>query len=373
MKYLLLPLFLFMMPLEAVERASVCKTLPTYFRYSSDECQEIAEKKSELHMCMQEVLAWDKVIDSLALTKKANLYRVRAYLYTAQRDAAFLSINNHQDCMGSLDPISYEVVKLFFPNIEPQEVTDSYSQLLADVVMAKIKTRFTEEEAGIKEFPAKESDPRLKDFPRPLTGLHRASWKPWLLKDPTKIVLTPPPNDHQYWKKQSELVKEELEQSTPEQQEIVLFWEGKSGPGSGSWLAITDQYMLQTSVPFPKFLFIRSVLAQAGIDCDIAVYFQKYTYAMPRPWMVNKEIIPCVPLPNHPSYPSTHATYSAMYATLLSYYFPSQEDLWFRKARDAALSRVWGGLHFPIDTWEGRKFGIQMGNEILQQVRNRCF
>ncbi|WP_407928581.1 phosphatase PAP2 family protein [Alkalihalobacterium elongatum] len=53
--------------------------------------------------------------------------------------------------------------------------------------------------------------------------------------------------------------------------------------------------------------------------------------------------------PKHPAYPSGHATVSGAAAVILSYFFPAESRKIHDIAEEAALSRLYGGIHFPIE------------------------
>jgi membrane-associated phospholipid phosphatase len=81
--------------------------------------------------------------------------------------------------------------------------------------------------------------------------------------------------------------------------------------------------------------------------------------------MLNPNLYTVMPTPNHPSYPAGHSGISAAAATILSYYFPENKEDWWKKANEASLSRVWGGIHFPIDAREGLVLGEKVGNAVI--------
>jgi acid phosphatase (class A) len=60
---------------------------------------------------------------------------------------------------------------------------------------------------------------------------------------------------------------------------------------------------------------------QATVDCKIINNQAKANWNRQRPYDVNDEINPCVPLENTPSYPSGHAVRGIVWATILSEMF----------------------------------------------------
>lgn len=342
----------------------------TYFSYKPSEIRELSEKNSNERMSNEELMKWDDItVDLSRKNPGSGASRMYAYLYTAQKEAAFLSYNSHGQFMGSVGPISEKVLKLFFPGV-PHIDSDIYSESLAEIVFAKIKQRFDDESAEIRNFPLDENDPKLKEFPKPYVGLKTASCKPWLLKDPKQFMASRPPSQNDpYWMQQSEVVKQIAENVTEKQMKAVKFWAGESGPKSGNWMEIINEYMFSHDVPFSKIVCVRSVLAQAGIDIDIPLFYTKYTYLIKRPAIVNPTIHQHIEFPKHPSYPSGHSTWSSACATILTYYFPKEKDHWFEVAEEAGLSRIWGGIHYPIDHRGGWILGTHLGNMILQSPK----
>ncbi|MBA3956848.1 MAG: phosphatase PAP2 family protein [Parachlamydiaceae bacterium] len=345
----------------------------TYFQYAPEELQKLSGKNSTDIMSNSELKKWDEIAVDLSQKNPGSTSRMYAYLYTAQKEAAFLSYNAHGQFVGSLAPISAKVLKLFFPSA-PNINSDDYSETLAQVVFAKIKQRFDEESAEMKHFPANEDDPKLKTLPKPYIGLNTASCKPWLLKEPQQFMAPqPPPQDDPYWLQQSEIVKKIAEGSTEQQLQRIKFWAGKSGPKSGNWMEIANEYLFSHDVAFSKIVCFRSILAQAGMDIDIAIFCTKYTYAITRPSVVNPTIKTHIDFPRHPSYPSGHSTWSAGSATLLSYYFPKEKNQWFQLAEEAGNSRIWAGIHYPIDHQAGWDLGSKLADMILKSPKLCAF
>jgi membrane-associated phospholipid phosphatase len=160
---------------------------------------------------------------------------------------------------------------------------------------------------------------------------------------------SPPPANDPYWAEQAEIVKQISSQSTPEQRKASKFWAGEIWPKSGDSIAIANEYLFSHNIPFAKVLFVRSILAEAAVDVDISLFYSKYTYLIKRPSKVDSSIIHGVVLPKHPSYPSGHSTWFTTWAVLLSNFFPEMKDTWFKYAQEAGQSRIWAGLHYPID------------------------
>lgn len=101
--------------------------------------------------------------------------------------------------------------------------------------------------------------------------------------------------------------------------------------------------------------------AEAGLNIMIA----KRQYKRPRPYDANPEVKPCIDLESSSAFPSGHATIARFYAHLLSEYYPERKASFFKRANEAALNRVIGGVHHPSDI----KAGMILGDVIYQLLK----
>ena len=76
-----------------------------------------------------------------------------------------------------------------------------------------------------------------------------------------------------------------------------------------------------------------------------------------RPNMLDPTIAPLFPVPNFPSYPSNHSTFSATRAEILAYLFPTRAVAMRALATEAGMSRIWAGIHYPMDNLAGNALG----------------
>jgi len=65
-------------------------------------------------------------------------------------------------------------------------------------------------------------------------------------------------------------------------------------------------------------------------------------------------------LPNFPAYVSGHSDFSASAADVLSYVFPAGATYFNAQRDEAAMSRLYGGIHYSSDI----KFGVIQGQKI---------
>lgn len=87
----------------------------------------------------------------------------------------------------------------------------------------------------------------------------------------------------------------------------------------------------------------------------------KYTYFNPRPSQLDSGLKTPIALPNFPSYTSGHSTFSAAAAAVLSYLFPSGASAFEAQMEEAAISRLYGGIHYRSDIEVGKDHGKRIG------------
>lgn len=175
---------------------------------------------------------------------------------------------------------------------------------------------------------------------------------------------------------------------TPEQDLIARYWSDGGGTFTppGHLIAITAQLVAdqQLSLSAAAKLF-----AQVGIglnDAGILCWKYKYKYNLLRPITyiqanIDSSWTPTIVTPPFPSYTSGHATFTGAAGRILAAYFgtnfsftdrqkvpegfPSRFFSNFSRMTDeAAVSRVYGGIHYQFDS----EVGKQTGNTIAARV-----
>jgi membrane-associated phospholipid phosphatase len=184
---------------------------------------------------------------------------------------------------------------------------------------------------------------------------------------------------------------------TAAQQTIALYWAdnpGTTGTPPGHWIAIVGQLTRNDRL---SLMAAAEAYARVGIavaDAFIGCWQTKYTYNLLRPVtyiqdVINRTWVPLLVTPNFPSYASGHSTQSGAAATVLTDLFgviaftdtlfvdhelvPPQAPRTFTSfdeaAAEAAISRLYAGIHYPADNNNGLAQGQCIGQVILDRVK----
>ena len=115
----------------------------------------------------------------------------------------------------------------------------------------------------------------------------------------------------------------------------------------------------------PRAARVYALIAAAFFDAFIASQDGKFTYWYIRPNQLDASIVPLFPVPNFPSYPSNHSTFSATRSEILAYLFPRHADEIRAVGKEAGDSRIWAGIHYQFDNTEGVKLGKSVAQKFV--------
>jgi undecaprenyl-diphosphatase len=114
------------------------------------------------------------------------------------------------------------------------------------------------------------------------------------------------------------------------------------------------------------------MLVTAGVlTADMLALLLKLLGGRDRPFIVNPEQDPLVGTPLDLSFPSGHAATAFAGATLLSAFVPRLRLLLYVLAALVAWSRVYVGVHYPLDILAGAVLGTAVGLLFLYLERHR--
>lgn len=173
---------------------------------------------------------------------------------------------------------------------------------------------------------------------------------------------------------------------TPEQRLTARFWSDDpmlSPTPPGHWIAVAIHLAAERSLPAEQIAPMMAVLGIGMADAFIGCWSVKFQYNLLRPVTYIRRYIdpkwePLLNTPPFPEYPSGHSTVSAAAAMALAAVFgedfafddPTHEDeglpvrrfnSFAEAAEDAAMSRLYGGIHFRFGNEGGTALGRCIG------------
>jgi hypothetical protein len=189
---------------------------------------------------------------------------------------------------------------------------------------------------------------------------------------------------------EAKLVRDTEVNLTDEQREIARFW--ADGPGAtptppGHWLSIATKFVRNTNLANAAAGYVW--VSMGFFDSFISVWEDKFDYNLLRPiTYIRRHIDPgwqtFLDTPPFATYPSGHSGVSGASGVLLTAYFGDigfVDDTKLRRgfaartfasfeesAQEAAVSRLYGGIHYNFDDNDGLDQGICVGNAIKDRI-----
>jgi hypothetical protein len=200
-------------------------------------------------------------------------------------------------------------------------------------------------------------------------------WRPWNLWRGAAHRPPPPPGpgDPGY----DDAVREVHETSVslmPGQRAIALFWADGAGTETppGHWNRIAIHLVRAARLSVRRAARTFALLNAAQADAFIACWDAKFFYWSERPDQAIRRTIdagwsPLIPTPPFPSYPSGHSTTSGAASTVLGAIFPRRTRDLSAQANEAAISRLYGGIHFKFDNDAGMRLGRRVGRAAIMR------
>jgi hypothetical protein len=240
---------------------------------------------------------------------------------------------------------------------------------------------------------------------------HWMEIRPFILDSATQFRAAPPPvynmkdTNSEYCRALME-VKNIGDSLTEEQKNIAEFWDDnpfkmnisghvmfatKKFSPCGHWMNIVGIAAQKSNADFSTTVAAYAQTAIAIYDAFVGCWAEKFRYNYVRPeTVINKYVSPgwepYIQTPPFPSYTSGHATISAAAAESMTYWFgdslsfsdtsslefgiKSRQITSFRAAaREAALSRLYGGIHYRFDNESGNEAGKRLGEFIVSRLK----
>lgn len=214
--------------------------------------------------------------------------------------------------------------------------------------------------------------------------------RPFAMPTGTPCALPPPPayseDPTSAFYAQAKEVYDIKNNLTDEQRMIARYWSDDamlSNTPPGHWIAIAQQIAARDSLPIERQVDVLARLGVAVADGFVGCWQAKYQYNLLRPITYIRKLIDpkwetLLISPPFPEYPSGHSTQSSAAATVMTAIFgdnfafsdgsgvddglPERSFPSFEAAaHEAALSRLYGGIHFRAAIDRGFEQGACIG------------
>lgn len=224
--------------------------------------------------------------------------------------------------------------------------------------------------------------------------------RPFVLDDSSTCPASPPPayseaEDSAFYAEAKE-VYEVVQAADPAEVAIARYWAddpGKTATPPGHWISILNQVLEQEDATLALASESYAKVGIAVADSFITCWHTKYLYNMPRPisyiqkvidptWNTPDVVDPVV-TPPFPEYTSGHSVQSAATATVLADLFgeayaftdqtharlgyaPRSYASFQAAAQEAAISRLYGGIHYRSAIENGIDQGECIGRRVIE-------
>lgn len=289
----------------------------------------------------------------------------------------------------------------------PQHI--AYAQEIARQVVQYARTDDYNKLSTYARYKPSKSEGHWYPTPPEYMGAVEPQWKtirPFFLDSAGQFAPAPPTpyskDSTSAFYRQMKEVYTVVKNVTPEQRAIASFWDcnpfavtysghmaiglKKISPG-GHWMGITGIACKQANLPLDSAIMVHTLVALTLHDAFISCWQEKYNSDRIRPeTAINKlldpEWRPLLQTPPFPEYTSGHSVVSSAVSVVLTHllgdnfgftdtsevYFGIPErnfNSFYHAAAEAAVSRLYGGIHFRDACEAGAAQGKRIGNFVI--------
>jgi len=300
----------------------------------------------------------------------------------------------------------------------PDDVFDrsiKYGNSVADHVIAWSSKDNYKQSRSFPKYSIQDDEATWKPTPPAYMDAVEPHWKtirPFAIDSAQQFKPVPPTpfstNKSSLFYKEAMEVHDMVNNLTPEQREIAFFWDcnpfmmnvkghvmfatKKISPG-GHWINITRVACKKNNANFVQSAEAYARVSIALADAFISCWDEKYRSNVIRPetyinQYIDNEWVPVLQTPPFPEYTSGHSVISAASAVTLTqlfgdnFSFTDSTEIEFgltarsfqsfiQASEEAAVSRMYGGIHYRPAVEVGMKEGRDIGYFILDKIKTR--
>lgn len=276
-----------------------------------------------------------------------------------------------------------------------------YGRELADAIIEwSQQDNYEETRYKFYKAPTRESHPEYwqpTDFNQTPLEPFWGTIRPFCIKNPKDFTTTltckyGDDSTFDIWKQAMEVYTTD-KNLTEEQRTIALYWADDAGETytpPGHWIAIINDFVQSENMKLDKAAEIYALVSTAMADACITVWYTKYSVDLLRPKTYINEHFekgwePYVETPPFSSYTSGHSGFSGAASTILTELIgdnksftdstnviigllPRQFKSFKDAAKEAAFSRMYGGIHYTCDINDGLTEGDNIAKYVLEHI-----
>ena len=153
---------------------------------------------------------------------------------------------------------------------------------------------------------------------------------------------------------------------TSEQVAVIHYWADKPPPVI--WNNILNQQIQKNKMSMFNAAYASVYINVGMYDGFVSCWYTKYNYWTARPFQRIANLTTEIPTPNFPGYTSGHSVISMVASRVLGEIFSNERDYFNDKAEEAALSRLWAGIHFKQDIINGMIQGDIIAKKVVEDM-----
>lgn len=342
------------------------------------------------------------------------------YCYPLASIAALMKVSKHLIFSeSSMDDLKDDIFKEFEAMKIPQDVYDrsiAFGEAIAAHVIAWSKSDNYAQIRSLPKYTITVKDPsRWVPTPPQYTDALEPYWplvRPWALDSARQFKPIPPiayseDRNSAFYKAALEVHEVSLSIGDFER-ETALYWNDnpfevtatghlmlatKKISPPGHWINITGHVCRKANAPIAKAAETYALVSMVFADAFISCWAEKFATNLVRPETYINRFIdenwhPFIETPPFPEHTSGHATASAAAATILTKAFgepfeftdstemefgmkPRTFKSFYEASDEAAMSRLWGGIHYRNGNEGGRLNGREIGAYVWEKIKTK--
>lgn len=195
------------------------------------------------------------------------------------------------------------------------------------------------------------------------------TWRTWILRSGNELRVSAPNTGGTAGELQ--WLKSFMSSADANARSQVAYWD--AGSPAFRWIEMVNERVLDGRLAATQAWRIYALLGTGMHDAMVAAWDSKYAWNRPRPSEADSSIVPALPVPNSPSYPSEHAVAAGMAEAVLSFLIPAEASEFKSLAEEAARSRLFAGLQYPSDVIAGLELGRAVGRKVVEYAATDGF